>query len=90
MAKTNGPNCKFNRWVKEYGVQRLAHKIGIQRASVYFWLGGSVPKVEHLTQVIKISRGALTLEDILMRPTTRSSTKENRNGHRTRNTRSHR
>lgn len=61
MAKST----KFNRWVKAYGITRLANDLGIKRATIFYWqIGQSSPKSATANKILKLAKGALKLSDL--------------------------
>jgi len=58
---------KFRAWVSEKGGPAVVGRLmGKSRTAVEHWVRGhSHPKTKDLPKLIKLSRGALTLEDIL-------------------------
>ena len=64
-------NAKAVRWIRSYGVARLVRGLeriegfAITRPAVYQWLSGrSAPQARRAYALARLSRGALTLEDV--------------------------
>jgi len=61
---------KFGRWVKRYGVSRLAADLGrsatpITSHAIYEWISGhSAPRPERARAIARLSRGQLCLDDV--------------------------
>lgn len=60
---------KFGAWVREYGVTRLQNALGdgvpVSKGSIYFWVRGCLqPRPKHAQQIVALSEGALTLDDV--------------------------
>ena len=59
---------KFERFVRTYGVERLARGLDIRSAAIYQWLGcATVPKPAHAAIIQRLARESgvkLTLEQI--------------------------
>ena len=60
----------FGRWIKKYNVMRLVDDMrrgghSLTPSAVYYWLRGSaVPRPDKACALVRLSNGALTLEDI--------------------------
>jgi len=57
----------FRQWVLDYGgPDVVAKQMGKTRQAVQHWMSGfSHPRAKDLPRLIKLSKGKLTLEDIL-------------------------
>lgn len=68
---------KFQEWVADFGTpERLATELGVTAWSVRNWISGRCyPKMQTMLRIVKLSKGALTIETIL-RDTTVNSKKK--------------
>lgn len=68
MAKKPAAAMTFDRFTREYGVVRLAYRLGVHTSAIYHWLSGSTsPRVEFAFKIIAIAEECgvkLTLEEI--------------------------
>ena len=56
---------KFGKFVIDYGAEKLAGEVEQTPACVYHWIGGrAFPRPQIAQQIVEISNGKLTLEDI--------------------------
>ncbi len=61
----------FGSWVMDYGVRRLvrgleAHGQPVTEKAVYHWISGRhAPRGGHALAIVRLSRGRLSLEDVL-------------------------
>lgn len=68
MAKNNfTPRSKFERWVrKNGGSKEVAKELGVAHSTLKFWLSGvHVPKLETAVKIVKLSKNAVSLGDVL-------------------------
>lgn len=58
---------RFSKWVEEFGGPvKLAYTLGVSDFAVRHWLNGlGTPKVTNIQELIKLSKGKLTFEDIV-------------------------
>ncbi len=58
---------KFQDWVAAFGSpERLAIELGVTSWSVRNWITGRCyPKTRNMLKIVKLSKGALTVESIL-------------------------
>lgn len=59
---------KFARFIKSYGVESLATRLGVRPSAIYHWIGGATaPRRTHaeIIQRLALERGSrLTMDDI--------------------------
>ena len=56
----------FLLWIDEVGASKLAQKLGIHPSCVTHWKQGKHrPRVHHMKEIVRLSKGALTYEDIM-------------------------
>lgn len=66
----------FGLWVKNFGVQKLVDELGVRgypvtSSCIYLWVAGATtPKIDKAREIVKISGGDLTLEDVFKRDQT--------------------
>ena len=58
---------KFKKWIElQGGPKALARKLGTESPTVYAWLRGAAsPKALTMQKIVKMSRGALSYDDII-------------------------
>ena len=57
---------KLQKWVKEYGVEKLALKLGVSSFAVRYWTSRKgIPRVPIMRALVKLSKGVLTIEDVI-------------------------
>lgn len=55
----------LGRWVSRYGVTRLAPQLSVTPHAIYDWVAGRrVPRPPCAAAMVKLSRGAITFDDI--------------------------
>jgi hypothetical protein len=61
----------FISWINETGVYEVADLLGIRAATVFYWRQGkSMPKVSMMRAIRTLSKGVVSYEAIIDRPTT--------------------
>lgn len=78
MGKQDKPGGErsytFAEWVDSIGIEVLALKLKISTQSVKNWRRGiSDPKVDHMREMRRLSRGAITYDVIIDRPVLHST-----------------
>jgi hypothetical protein len=59
-------STRFRDWVMAQSVRKLAKKINCPLSTVYSWVQGvNVPRLERARQLVKLAKGAFTLDDLL-------------------------
>jgi hypothetical protein len=57
---------KLGKYLKDKNVSDFANEVGVTTAAVYHWLSGlRHPRRKQALRIIKVSDGAVTLEDLL-------------------------
>jgi DNA-binding phage protein len=58
---------KLQTWIEENGgVVVIAQKLNVKQRTIYYWIHRKVhPRVEMILKIVKLSRGALTIEDVV-------------------------
>lgn len=70
MARTSKVTGTFERWIEKKGVDYLAQRLDVHRATILHWKAGRCdPRVEHLRLLKRLSRGMLSYEQMIDRPT---------------------
>lgn len=66
-ARKKGDVDAFQRWVAAYGgAEKVASRLGVHIGTVQCWLyRQGWPKVAKIVQLIELSKGELTFEDII-------------------------
>lgn len=61
------PRGKFKKWIQSQGGPKvLAERLGLTSHAVRVWLrGAGSPTMKTAHRIVKLSRGRLTLEDIV-------------------------
>lgn len=56
---------RFRKWIDWYGHNELARAMGVGQRTVSYWAEGqTAPRAKYFIDLIKLSEGKLTLEDI--------------------------
>lgn len=79
MPRTNRWNTRFGRFTARFGVTRLAaeltqHGAPVTPSAVYKWIAGRhAPRPEVMESIASLSRGRVSLQDILSQRASESS-----------------
>lgn len=58
----------FEKWIDLYGINTLASRLGVTVQTVYYWkLGHCDPRACYMRRIRKLSRGAITYEQMIDR-----------------------
>jgi hypothetical protein len=69
MANPPRWRTPFGRWLRAFGVARLQSELArrgapLTKQSLYHWASGRRrPRIQHAVELLRLSKGALTLED---------------------------
>lgn len=56
----------FKKWVYDFGIAELAIALGCSPRVVYRWIyGQGWPRIKQILKIVELSKGRLTIEDIL-------------------------
>jgi DNA-binding transcriptional regulator YdaS (Cro superfamily) len=67
MKNNFKPRSKFEKWVRKFGgTKAVADALGVNQTSVQHWCAGRArPRLEASSKILSLSKGELTLADIV-------------------------
>lgn len=67
MKNNFKPRSKFEKWVRDFGgTIKLAEALGVNQSTVQHWCAGRArPGLESSSKILSLSKGRLTLKDIV-------------------------
>jgi hypothetical protein len=58
---------RFHEWIDKYGRANLARTLNVSGATITYWLTGATsPKSATMVKLVELSKGKITLHDILL------------------------
>lgn len=65
---------KLSEWIEKYGVDKLSKKLNYRKPTVWKWLrGDGPPDARTIFNLIKLSKGKLTFNDIYIESSRRTN-----------------
>ena len=56
----------FKEWIEEQGVEELTRKLNVEKNTINYWRAGfSIPRPWQMQKIVKLSRGAVSYQDII-------------------------